>query len=156
MSVFILIFGLGFLSCVLALYLLNYGKEIPRALGLIGDNVSAPGDWIKKDQIHVYENAVVIDVNSASLSEYAATGSMKPTLDENANGIRIQPKSADEIQKGDIVTFQKDSDLIVHRVIEKGEDAQGVWFITKGDNNNADDGKVYFNQIKYVTIGVLF
>ncbi len=46
--------------------------------------------------------------------------------------------------------------LIIHRVVEIGEDEQGTYFITKGDNNFFSDGKVRFGQIKYVTIGVIY
>lgn len=152
---YILVFMLGFLSCVLLVYFLAYGKEIPSAFGL-SENANAPGDWIAKDSIHVYENAIVIDIDDASLSEYAPSGSMKPTLDKDSNGIRIIPKSDEQIKIGDIITFEKENDLIVHRVIEKGQDENGTWFITQGDNNSGDDGKIRFSDIRYVTIGVLY
>ncbi len=46
--------------------------------------------------------------------------------------------------------------LIVHRVVDKGVDSDGVYFITKGDNNNYSDGKVRFEEIEYITIGILY
>jgi signal peptidase len=95
-------------------------------------------------------------VENLSLSNYAATGSMIPALDENSNGIRIKPASPEQISAGDIVTFRRGEDLIVHRVIEMGNDEKGVWFVTKGDNSDLDDGKIYFSQVEYVTIGVLY
>ena len=52
--------------------------------------------------------------------------------------------------------FEKDNDLIIHRVIEKSEDSDGIYFITQGDNSNATDGKIRFNEIKYVTIAVIW
>jgi hypothetical protein len=45
---------------------------------------------------------------------------------------------------------------IVHRVIDKGVDENGYWFVTKGDNNKQADGKVYWEDVKYVTIGVIY
>lgn len=54
------------------------------------------------------------------------------------------------------ISFKKDGDLIVHRVIEKGVDDMGVYFITKGDSNNVSDGKVRFEDIEYKTIGVIW
>ena len=98
----------------------------------------------------------MINVREASLSKYAATGSMKPVFDENANGIRIVPKSEDDINVGDIVTYQSGDSLIVHRVIEKNKDKDGVYFIIKGDNNTISDGKIRFKDIKYVTIAVIW
>lgn len=151
---YLAMFAFGFLSCMLLLYW-QTGSEIPRALGL-QQSVSAPGDWIKESAIHVYENAICIDVENASMSSYAATGSMRPTLDSGSNGIRIVPKSASEINVGDIVSFEDQGSLVVHRVVEKGTDSQGDYFVTKGDNNSVNDGKIRFSQIKYVTIGVIF
>jgi len=42
-----------------------------------------------------------------------ASGSMEPVLDENSNGIRIIPKSENDVHIGDIVTFQRGEDLII-------------------------------------------
>jgi hypothetical protein len=151
-----LIFLVGFLSCFLALYLLSL-SSIERPLGVSfnqGFDV-APGDWIKTSQISLTSDAIVIHVSNASLSQYASTGSMKPVFDTGANGIRIIPDSAEEINMGDIITYG--SENIVHRVVQKGSDENGIWFITKGDNNNINDGKkIRFSDIKYVTIGVLY
>lgn len=152
---YIAVFVIGFLSCMLLVYGLTIGKEIPKALGL-QQETSAPGDWIQEKQVHVYENAIVIDIENASLSNYAATGSMRPVLDSDSNGIRIIPKSENQLKTGDIVTYEQGNDLIVHRIVEIGEDSEGRYFITKGDNNSADDGKIRFSQIRYVTIGVLY
>ncbi len=149
---YILVFLIGFISCAF----LSFSKiEIPLGFNFSSE-LETPGDWIKDSQIHIYENAIVIDVENASLGKYAATGSMKPVLDENSNGIRIKPKSEKDIKVGDIVTFEQNDIMIIHRVVEIREDEEGVYFITKGDNNNIVDGKIRFKDIKYVTIGVLW
>ena len=152
-----LIFLIGFLSC-LFIALFYVGTELPLGINGMGTEaeLEAPGNWIRESQVHVYDNALVIDIEYASLSRYAPTGSMKPVLDEYSNGIRIKPSGSEEVRVGDIVTFEQDAQLIVHRVIEKGEDEQGYWFITKGDNSPLSDGKIRFEQIEYVTIGILF
>jgi hypothetical protein len=46
--------------------------------------------------------------------------------------------------------------LIIHRVVEKGVDFDGIYFIAKGDNNVVSDGKIRFEDIKYKTIGVIW
>lgn len=149
---FVIVFAIGFLSCMLLSF-----SEIEMPLGIsLNSETEAPADWIKEEQIHVYENIVVIDVEDASVSRYAPTGSMKPVLDKGSNGIRIKPASAEQIEAGDIITFEQDGQLIVHRVVEIGEDNEGNYFITKGDNNNVTDGKVRFEDIKYVTIGIIW
>ena len=156
----ICVFLLGFLSASLASSLVNYyDAEVPLLsdLGIFNDsNEKAPADFVKDDQILVFEDRVVILVEDATLSKYSPTGSMRPVLDFGSNGIRVKIESSDDISIGDIVSFRKNNMLIVHRVIEKGEDLQGTYFITKGDNNSLNDGKVRFSEIKYLTIGILY
>jgi signal peptidase I len=81
---------------------------------------------------------------------------MLPTLGDNANGVKVVPKNADEIKIGDIISFQSGELTIVHRVVSKGEDNNGIFFVTRGDNNPETDGKVYFKDIKYVTIALVY
>ncbi len=159
--VFGMIFLIGFISANLLSFYFVYGLERPfpvnfSSLSSLSSDNQAPFDFIKENQIEVYDDKVVINVNGASISRYAATGSMKPILDENSNGIRVIPKSEDDIHLGDIITFEQDGNLIVHRVIEKGTDNEGVYFITKGDNNIISDVKIRFKEIKYVTIGIIW
>lgn len=158
-----LFFLAGFLSCFLlisfsAFGLLATGTENPLGFGFSGvqyNNASSPGDWVKTSQIALTENSIVIKIPNASLSSYAPTGSMKPVFDSGANGIRIIPNSAEDINVGDIITYGNEN--IVHRVIETGIDENGYWFMAKGDNNvYADSQKIRFEDIRYVTIGILY
>jgi len=153
-----IVFLIGFLSCTV-LGLIYEEIEQPLRIGslsLIDGELEAPGNWISEEDIHIYENAIVIDIEDASLSRYAPTGSMKPLLDKDSNGIRVVPENPDQVVVGDIITFEDQGDLIVHRVIEKGTDQEGTYFITKGDNNNITDGKVRFENIRYVTIAIIW
>tara|TARA_Y100000310_G_scaffold270603_1_gene284570 strand:+ start:7323 stop:7820 length:498 start_codon:yes stop_codon:yes gene_type:complete len=154
-----LIFLFGFLSANLVSYFFVYGLENPfsNSFGLAGVNSNlAPSDFIKEKDIQIHDNEIIINVKDASLSRYASTGSMIPVLDEGSNGIRVVPSSENEVNEGDIITFKQDNLLIVHRVVEKGEDSNGTYFITKGDNNSLSDEKIRFKDIKYITIGVLY
>lgn len=155
-----IIFLIGFLSAnLINSYFIN-GLEIPlfKDLGFSSYNYSndAPFDFIKTNQIEVYSDRIVINVNDASISEYASTGSMKPILDENSNGIRIIPKSEENVHIGDIISFKQNNELIIHRVINKGEDENGTYFVTKGDNNIINDEKIRFKDIRYITIGIIY
>jgi len=153
-----IVFVLGFLSCICFTFGLSYiGFERPLSFNILNLNeVQAPSDWVKSEQIEVYEDRIVINVEHASLSRYADTGSMKPVLDFNSNGIRIKPESEQDINVGDIVSFNYQGSLIVHRVVAKGTDEEGVYFITKGDNNSVSDGKIRFEDIEYVTVGLIW
>ena len=155
-----IIFLIGFLSANVAGLFLIYGSEIPTSLSnfslSFNSNNSAPFDFVKENQIQVYDDKIVIDIKGASISSYAPTGSMLPVLDKGSNGIRIVPESEAEIHIGDIITFNQDNMLIVHRVIEIGSDSEGTYFITKGDNSPINDGKIRCKDIKYITIGIIW
>ena len=155
-----IIFLIGFLSANVAGLFLIYGSEIPTSLSnfslSFNSNNSAPFDFVKENQIQVYDDKIVIDIKGERISSYAPTGSMLPVLDKGSNGIRIVPESEAEIHIGDIITFNQDNMLIVHRVIEIGSDSEGTYFITKGDNSPINDGKIRFKDIKYITIGIIW
>jgi signal peptidase I len=129
--------------------------EIPFS-AFSGRDVNAPSDFIQREDIFVYPDRIVIMVPGATISSYADTGSMRPVLDHNSNGIRVVPKSEDDINVGDIISFRRGNSLIVHRVIEKGTDNEGTYFITKGDNNAFHDGIVRMEDIETKTIAVIY
>jgi len=147
-------FVLGIIFGVLALSILS--SQVEKPFRLFSENISKPGDDIKEEDIIITDDEIILKIKDCSISRYADTGSMLPVLDENSNGIRIPVYSEKDINLGDIVTFKTKEGLIVHRVIEIGEDSEGWYIMTKGDNNSISDGKIRFNQIKYKTIGVLW
>lgn len=138
------------------LFLIN--PEVISGLFLSEDRktLSAPYDFIKEEQIVTYKDRIVLEIEDYSLSRYAPSKSMVPVLDYGATGIGIKPKSEDELHIGDIITFRQDDDLIVHRIVEKGIDKDGWFFITKGDNNNITDGKIRFSQIDSVLVALIY
>ncbi|MCF7910484.1 hypothetical protein K9L16_02320 [Candidatus Pacearchaeota archaeon] len=127
---------------------LSDNGKVPKAL---------PSNFLNKTQIFADSEKVCLYIEDARLSEYTDSSSMLPVLGKNSTGINLKPASADEIHVGDIISFRnKQGEIFVHRVIEKGLDSQGVYFITKGDNNLFDDGKVYFEEIDSVLIGIIY
>lgn len=120
---------------------------------------ASPSNWIKEDQIKVYDNKIIIEIDNAQWARFTDTNSMDPFFDSEANAIEIVPKSADQIRVGDIISFTTNymDGTIIHRVIEKGIDEKGIYFITKGDNNeNADPGKTYFENVKRVLVAIIY
>src|SRR5690606_19251510 len=107
-----------------------------------------PSDRITQENLFLTSEGLTILFENISLSYYADSGSMMPLLGPSAQGIRTVPKHQDEIEVGDIVSFEWEEKLLVHRVIEKGRDEQGVYFITKGDNAASPDEKIRFEQIR--------
>ena len=71
-----------------------------------------------------------------------ASNSMQPTL--NIGDFHLLYKSKD-YNIGDIVAYEKDNKLILHRIIELSED----YVITQGDNNSTHDGIVFKQDILF-------
>jgi len=140
-----IIFSIIFVLILLSLALVNFNNEV--------DEI--PKDRIKEDQIFVYPDRVLINLDNAKISYYADTNSMLPFIDEGANGIEILVDKED-IEVGDILNFEVDEKVISHRVIEIGNDKEGWFAITQGDNNFLEDGKVREDQIISVLVGVLY
>ena len=76
-----------------------------------------------------------------------ATGSMENTL--MVGDVAILKKcTAEDIEIGDIIQYQKDNFTVIHRVISKYYEDGKCYLITKGDNNPvADFNPVEENQI---------
>lgn len=69
------------------------------------------------------------------------TGSMSPAIDAGSL-ILVRETDPGEIDVGEIITYRGstvNSPLTTHRVIRIEKDAQGLTFITKGDQNNIAD-----------------
>ncbi|MBW2966889.1 hypothetical protein KY362_00220 [Candidatus Woesearchaeota archaeon] len=140
-----------------------YDAEKPLPISIVpfmsAPERQSPSDHIKEDQIHVYKDRVVLDVQGATWAAFTDTNSMDPFFDETSNSIELSPESPDQINPGDIISYYSSvtGDLIVHRVISKGEDSQGVYYIVKGDNNTSQDPeKVRFEQVHGVLIGIIY
>lgn len=118
---------------------------------------SSPKDRIKERDINLYEEVVVFKVKDPILASFSNTNSMDPLIDENSNAIEIVPEREEDIQVGDIISFEYQDQIIIHRVVEKGIDDEGSFFLTKGDNNpNIDPLKVRFHQIKRVLVAIIY
>lgn len=123
-----------------------------------GGEKDSPFDRIKDEQIKLYSNKVVIEVKNAQKRWIVDSNSMDPLIDEFSNTIEVKPKKASDVHVGDIAAYKSPgSDIVwVHRVIEIGEDKEGEYFILKGDNNLVDDGKVRFEQIDGIVVGIVY
>ena len=138
-------------------------KEFERIEKLFASEESkeknSPYDWIKLDQINVYENEVVIKIENPEWAIYTDTNSMDPLIDSTANAIEIIPKSEEDIHLGDIIAYEPElkEGIVTHRVIEISYDEEGWYTILKGDNNDKPDpGKVRFEQIKRVIVAIIY
>ena len=139
-------------------------KLKPETIGMVvavpnPPEIPSPADRIKDEQIHVYQDRIVIDLKNAEWAGFTDTNSMDPVIDIEANAIEIIPKSEDEIQVGDIISYKSNyaDGTIIHRVIEIGQDNYGWFCRVKGDNlASPDPGKVRFPDIERVVVGILY
>jgi hypothetical protein len=118
-----------------------------------------PHDRIAEDQIHVYRQRIVIDLQDAEWASFTDTNSMDPVIDAGSNALEIVPGSHEDIHVGDIVSYESQyaSGTIIHRVVETGEDQDGWYCRMKGDNlDKIDPGKVRFEQIRRVVVGIIY
>lgn len=120
-----------------------------------------PANRLNTNDVHVTDNQVIIDgVNGRSYETavFTDTNSMDPVIDDSAQAIQIVPLSTDDINVGDIISYDSGTyGVIIHRVIYIGNDSQGWYAIVKGDNNPAEDPiKVRFSMIKRVLVAVVY
>lgn len=71
------------------------------------------------------------------------SGSMEPALNVNDLVIVVPAKS---VNKGDVIVFQQEGSLIIHRVINVDEAGKKIQ--TQGDANNTPDEPIDFSQVK--------
>ena len=119
----------------------------------------SPSDWVKEDQIKVYKNQIILDIQDASCSRFTDTNSMDPLLDAGSNGLEIMPQSAQQLNIGDVISYRSNysKGILIHRIVQIGKDTQGWYCRVKGDNVKVlDPGKIRFNQVEGVLVGVIY
>jgi len=134
-------------------------KIIVKEKKLYGEEKESPADRIKDEDVNVFYNSVRIDIKNAKWRKYIDSNSMDPLIDEGTTTIEIKPKYASEIKVGDIIAYDVEEYdyAFVHRVVEIGEDKEGIYFITKGDNYYKEDpGKLRFSDIEGIVVGILY
>lgn len=89
---------------------------------------------------------VLLICTSSGLFKYRtfviATGSMTPNINKGDMVVieRLSDSEKNNLSKGDVIAFNMDNKVVVHRIIEKYNTSQGTFYNTKGDNNNSPDG----------------
>ncbi|NJL44157.1 MAG: hypothetical protein HC945_02475 [Nitrosarchaeum sp.] len=123
----------------------------------------SPSDWIAEERIKVSPTKVEIDLTGLQRpiqwATFTDTNSMDPVIDAGANAIEFVPRNEDDIGQGDIVSYLSAyaQGPVIHRVVEKGTDEEGTYYILKGDNNpQPDPGKVRFSQIQRVVLAIIY
>lgn len=147
---------IAFVSLFLLGWIANEGTDYLNH-PIESNEVRSPGDWIQEKNVKITDNAVILVVPNASWSTFTDSNSMDPVLDITAHAIKLTPQKPAYLKIGDIVSYKSKKDMVIHRIIDINEDEQGIYFITKGDNNpSPDPEKVRFSQITGVVVGILY
>ena len=145
---------------ILGLFYMAFEKEVELPTPeLSGIERLSPPDHIKEENIHVYSNRVVIDIENPEWATFTPSNSMDPVIDVGANSIQIVPQNKSIVGLGDIASYESTyaEGTIIHRIVHIGEDELGTYYYLKGDNNILKDpGKVRFNQIRRITVGIIY
>ncbi|HLD05772.1 MAG TPA: hypothetical protein VJG90_08695 [Candidatus Nanoarchaeia archaeon] len=141
-----LIFLAGFLSHDL------YSQWITTPL-----DVQGPHQRILDNQVEIQPDHVVLRIPNAQFAGFTATHSMDPVIDSDSNALEVIPQTEEDIHIGDIVSYEYRGSILIHRVVGKGTDSEGTYYIMKGDNvNTPDPAKVRFGQIQRVLVAILY
>jgi len=117
----------------------------------------SPQDHVKEEQITVLSDKVILNVKDASWTTFTDTNSMDPLLDIGSNGIEIKPETINDVKVGDVISYNSQYGLIIHRIVKTGFDEKGWYALAKGDNNPVQDPeKVRFGQIHGVLVAVVY
>lgn len=145
----VLIFIIGFLSSSML-----YEAEKRTAFGGTADKDN-PSDFISGEEIHLYSDKLIIEKTGLAYAPVEDTKSMEPLLSSNSHVIEAEA-DIDLLKAGDIISFSKEGKVIVHSIIETGEDSEGWYALTKGYNNEfMDDWKVRAFELKGIVVGIL-
>ncbi len=146
----------GIFTIILLSYsVISIAEDSPNLFS--SNEIYSPSDWIKEDQIKVYNNKIVLEIFNSTWAKFTNTNSMDPFIDESANAIEILPDDPDMISIGDVISYQTIGGIVIHRVIDKGYDNKGIFYTVKGDNNSFKDPfKVRYEDIKGVVVAVIY
>ncbi len=140
----------------------------------------SPSDLVKREAITDDADAVVrIDLKQLTIPhtrtarvwipDIPDTNSMDGYFDMGNNNILISYDTSDDAGKadqtllvaslkvGDIAVYRTSTIYAIHRIVKIDFDREGKYYRFKGDNNaSADPDKVRIDQIKYVSVGVIY
>lgn len=124
---------------------------------LAREEQNSPGDRISASDLAILSDKAVIEKENLHWAEIKDTHSMEPVLNAGSISLELPPVAPCDIKVGDIISFEQEDKVIIHRVVLIGEDTEGWFAATKGDNNpEPDPYKVRFEQVQGIVVGILY
>jgi signal peptidase I len=143
-------------TTLLTLILIGLTLVITSPLATAASSLS-PHSHIQPNQLVVGDSSVILDIENVRYSHVADTGSMEPTLYTGVQVLEKQISSVHDVSVGDIITYELSGRLIIHRIVEIGNDSLGYYLKTKGDSNpSVDKEKVRESQLRGVVVAILY
>ncbi len=137
-----------------------YSSQIYRETAYEGiRDIPSPQNHIEQEQIRVFQDRVIINIENIKWAAFEDTKSMLPYINKDSHALQIEPKCPEEISIGDIVSYKSEyaDGIIIHRVVHKDIDEQGPYFILRGDNNPSNDpGKIRCDQIQRRLVAIIY
>lgn len=129
-------------------------------LDLVKEKEKNIPDRVPSDFVQAYSNEVTI-LGDYVLTEYTDTNSMLPTLDKGSTGIQIELTDEMPLFVGDIISYyppgSRSNHATAHRIVGIGQDMQGEYYITKGDNANTPDPYIIRRDaVTRVLVGIIY
>lgn len=96
------------------------------------------------------------DVNIFGYKAYIITTNSMADSIKSGDIIIAKDVPEEELQVGDVITFEKDYQVITHRIIKIDDETGKRVYTTKGDNNNIEDKeKIEYEQIQGKSILII-
>lgn len=89
------------------------------------------------------------DINFFGYNAYIITTDSMADSINSGDIVIVKEVPEEELQVGDVITFEKDYQVITHRITKIDDETGKRVYTTKGDNNNLEDNqKIEYEQIK--------
>jgi len=113
------------------------------------------------EKIRFSPESVTINLPGVTPVTLADTNSMDPIADANAKVLVVKPAVESDLHVGDIIGYHcstcNETEIVMHRITAIAQDAQGVYYTLKGDNNpEPDPDRVRFTRVVTVVVAIVY
>ena len=117
------------------------------AFTIIDEHLEQPQYIFSKETFSIWDIplAAIVIILAALISGFSphymigvGSDSMKPKINKG-DALILKKVHEEPLKKGDVIAYKKGKKIIVHRVIEVHDEKGTVYYVTKGDANNAAD-----------------
>lgn len=93
-----------------------------------------------------------------TISGVTDTNSMEPVIDSGNLALIEDTPNIHDLIVGDIILFYRrlDKARVLHRIVNIGNDSQGWYCETRGDNTVWLDGRVRYHDILGICVGIIY